>query len=114
MYRLRFLINLLSCLAVLAAGVPAQARTSLTVADACAATIVTQADSCDGCTSRDDRRCPSGMADCSAICLYGTQMLGTFVSVQTIVASMVEPGWIFPPRALLGLQPSPEPFPPRT
>lgn len=113
MFRLRFLINLLSCLAVVAAGMPAQARTLFPVADAGAA-IMDHADSCNGCRSCDDTRCPAEMADCSAICLNGTQMLGTVVSVQTIVASMVEPGWLFPPRALLGLSPSPEPFPPRT
>lgn len=114
MFRLRFLINLLSCLAVLAAGLPAQARTSLPVSDAGTATIMVQADSCKGCTDRDDTRCPAGMADCSTICLNGAQMLGTVVSVQPIVGSFVKPGWIFPPRALLGLSPSPEPFPPRT
>jgi hypothetical protein len=114
MFRLRFLINLLSCLAVLAAGVPAQARMSLPVSDAGDATVMVYADSCKGCTSRDDTRCPAGMADCSTICLNGTQMFGAVASVQAIVASMVKPGWIFPPRALLGLSPSPEPFPPRT
>ncbi|MCW5701632.1 MAG: hypothetical protein KIT82_03515 [Bradyrhizobium sp.] len=114
---MRVLINLLSCLAVLAAGVPAQARMTLPVADAGDAgdaTIIVEADSCNGCTSRDDTRCPAEMADCSMICLNGTQMLGTVVSVQVVVASMVKPGWIFPPRPLLGLSPSPEPFPPRT
>jgi hypothetical protein len=114
MFRLRVLINLLSCLAVLVAGVPAQARTWLPVPDASDATIIVEADSCNGCTSRDDTRCPAEMADCSMICLNGTQMLGTVVSVQVVVASMVKPGWIFPPRPLLGLSPSPEPFPPRT
>jgi len=113
MFRLRLLINLLSCLAVLAAGVPAQARASLPVADAGAATMG-YADSCDGCTSRDDTRCPAGMADCSAICLNGTQMPGAVVSDQPVVASIVKPAWIAPPRDLLGLSPSPEPFPPRT
>ena len=112
MFRLRFLINLLSCLAILAAGVPAQARMS--VADAGATTIMVDADPCKGCTNRDDTRCPAGMVDCSTICLNGNQIVGTVVSVQAIVASLVKPGWIFPPQALLGLSPSPEPFPPRT
>jgi len=46
------------------------------------------------------------MADCSTICPNGTQILGTVVSVQVVVASMVKSGWIFPPRPLLGLSPS--------
>jgi hypothetical protein len=110
MKRLRALSALLSCLAVLAAGLAnvAAARDSGWVA----AERSASAAPCDHCDDCDKAPCPMSMTDCLQIHASGTAvMLAAFVGIPP--APIAVERQAAAAHALSGLSPPPDPLPPR-
>jgi hypothetical protein len=111
MGRLRILAMVLSCLAVLAAGLPAIAFAS---APAAIDTMrMVGVEPCQHCPDCDSGKCAPGAMTCVASCLASLPTLGVApFTLPAIEASRV----IWPSRlaALHGLSSPPDPFPPRS
>jgi hypothetical protein len=108
MGRLRILAMVLSCLAVLAAGLPV-----IAFASAPTAVDTTRMISVEPCPDCDSGKCAPGAMTCTVSCLAAPLTLG--VAIFTLPAAEASKV-LWPSRlaALHGLSLPPEPFPPRS
>jgi hypothetical protein len=109
MRRLRLLVGLLGCFAVLAASLPAVALGSSSLIGA---PQTAASEPCDDCPDCQGAPCQPAMTSCVQTCVASAPALGvadfSLGAVSTIETIS------FPPLAALhGWSPPPDPFPPR-
>ena len=112
MGRLRILTALLSCLAVLAAGLPVVAFASAPAANAARMQTVA-AEPCQHCPDCDGTPCTPAAMACMATCPGSLPTLG----VAMLILPAIQTGKVtWPPRlvTLHGRSSPPDPFPPRS
>lgn len=111
MKRLRLLAGLLSCFAVLAAGLPAAALASMPAADATPARTAVS-EPCTHCPDCDGAPCQPAAAGCVLACVAAPPTLGVTAFALPAIGATTIP---WPPRSMVlsGLSPPPDPFPPR-
>jgi hypothetical protein len=109
MKRLRTFAAFLSCLAVLAAGLPAVA---LAAAPTAVPMQTAASEPCTHCPDCDGTPCPPAAAACIVACVGVPPALGvaSFVLAATVTAGGAWPGRV---TTLHGLSLPPDPFPPR-
>ncbi|MDI1283210.1 MAG: hypothetical protein PSV46_02335 [Reyranella sp.] len=111
MMRLRLLAGFLSCLAILAAGLPAVALASTSTSKAAPAQTAAS-EPCSHCPDCDGAPCQPAAAGCVLACVAAPPTLG----VASFVLPLIDIGMtVWPTRltVLSGLTPPPDPFPPR-
>lgn len=110
MKRLRLLVGLLGCFAVLAAGLPAVAFASAPAAKAVAAAV---SEPCQHCPDCDGAPCQTAMADCVLMCVAAPPALTASAAIMPAIVDGNAP-WSATPAVLHGLTRPPDPFPPRS
>lgn len=108
MKRLRLLVGLLGCLAILTAGLPAVA--SATVAKA---TPTSASEPCQHCPDCDGAPCQTAMADCVLTCVATPPALAETGAILPAIA-VGKASWSTSLAVLHGLTRPPDPFPPRS
>jgi hypothetical protein len=108
MKRVRLLVGLLGCLAILVAGLSVVASGAVAKA-----TPTSASEPCQHCPDCDGAPCQTAMVDCVLTCVATPPALAEAAVILPAIA-VGKASWSASPAVLHGLTRPPDPFPPRS